>query len=88
MHLRDIVAARDGSLSLTKLAAATAHLAMAVAFVRLQVFGDRPFNESLWLIYGGFAIGHAAYDKTAASIKDFKEQKLERQPGTGEHGQP
>lgn len=88
MRLGDIVRARDGSLSLTKLAAATAHFCMAAAFVKLQVLGDRPFNESLWLIYGGFAIGHAAYDKTAASIKDFKEQKLDRQPDTGEHGQP
>ena len=87
MRVRDIVCAKDGSLSLTKLAAATAHLLMAAAFARLQLMDDTArFNETLWLIYGGFAIGHAAYDKTAASVKDFKEQKLEAETGTSVPG--
>jgi hypothetical protein len=82
MKLRDLVTAPDGSLSLTKLAAATAHFLMAASFLRLQVLGEHPFNEALWLVYGGFAIAHAAYDKTAAMVKDFKEQKLDATQGT------
>lgn len=66
----------DGSMSLTKLAAATAHLLMAIAFFRQQVLSIN-FNESLWLAYGGFAIGHAAWDKTSTMVKDFKDRKLE-----------
>lgn len=77
MKLASLVTARDGSLSLTKLAAATAHLLMAVAFLRLQVLGDAPFNEVLWLVYGGFAIAHAAYDKTAAMVKDVREKRID-----------
>lgn len=82
MKLRDIVTSKDGSLSLTKLAAATAHLFMAAAFFRLQVLGEAPFNEALWLCYGGFAIAHAAYDKTSMQVKAFKERKLEQTPPT------
>lgn len=88
MRLRDLITAPDDSLSLTKLAAATAHFLMAAAFCKQQVVGDAPFNEAMWLCYGGFAIAHAAYDKTSAQVKDFKEKKLEQQAGTGEHGQP
>jgi len=67
----------DGSLSLTKLAATTAHALMAVAFFKQQVWGDPTFNETAWMVYGLFAIGHAAYDKTSAQVKDFKDRKLE-----------
>lgn len=82
MKLSDLVTAPDGSLSLTKLAASTAHFLMAVSFFRLQVLGESEFNETLWLVYGGFAIAHASYDKTAAMVKDFKEKKLDAVQGT------
>jgi hypothetical protein len=70
-----LVTSKDGSLSLTKLSAATAHAFMALSFFRLQVLGGE-FNETLWLVYGGFAIAHAAYDKTAAQVKAFKERQI------------
>ena len=76
MRLSDLVASKDGSLSLTKLAAATGHFLMAAAFLRLQVLGGA-FNEVLWLVYGGFAVAHATYDKTLAVVKDYK---LRQQP--------
>ncbi|WP_421883324.1 hypothetical protein [Methylibium sp.] len=81
MSPADLIRSRDGSMSLTKLAAATAHLLMAGSFLRLQVLGELPFNETLWLVYGGFSIAHAAYDKTTSMVKDFKDRKLDQ----GEH---
>lgn len=85
MHIADLVKSRDGSLSLTKLAAATAHFLMAVAFIRLQVLAESAdFNESLWLIYGMFAIGHASYDKTANMVKEYRE----RSRGATPHEEP
>lgn len=72
----DLIRSRDGSMSLTKLAAATAHLFMAASFFRLQVIAG-PFNELLWMVYGGFAIAHATFDKTSALVKDFKDRKLD-----------
>ena len=76
----DLVRGRDGSISLTKLAASTAHCLMAVSFFRLQVLGDAPFNEALWLVYGGFAIAHAVADKASMQIQAFKDRKLDSQP--------
>jgi hypothetical protein len=61
---------------MTKLAAATCHALMAAAFFKQQVLGDTSFNELLWIVYGSFAIAHAAYDKTTAVVKDFKDKKL------------
>lgn len=61
-------------MSLTKLAAATAHLSVAIMFVHLQ-WGN-PFNETLWMIYLGVSVLHASYDKTAAMVKEFQERKL------------
>lgn len=78
-----LICSRDGSLSLTKLAAATAHLLMAAAFVRLQVVGGS-FDEVLWLVYGGFAITHAVVDKGSAQIAQFKREKLEAESTGGE----
>ncbi len=75
--LGGLVTARDGSISLTKLAAATAHFLMACAFLRQQVLSDAGFNELQWMVYGGFAIAHAAYDKTAAMVKDVREKHIE-----------
>lgn len=75
MHIRDIIASKDGSLSLTKLAAATFHLNLAIAVMGHTYL--KGFSVDIWLLYGGFAVGHAAYDKTSASVKDFKEKKLE-----------
>lgn len=75
--LLGLVCSRDGSISLTKLAAATAHLFMAATFFRLQLMPGREFNDVLWMVYGGFAIAHAAYDKTAAMLKDYKSGKAE-----------
>lgn len=65
-----IRSSEDGSLSLTKLAAATAHAVVAIIFVRQQ--WDSPFNETQWLVYLGATIFHAAYDKTAAQVKEVR----------------
>ena len=63
-------------MSLTKLAASTAHLLMASGFA--IVTWRQGFIDSLWFIYGGYSIGHAIADKTAAQVKDFKDRKLEQ----------
>jgi hypothetical protein len=77
MKIADLVQSRDGSLSLTKLAASTAHLLMASGF--FVITWRQGFIPDLWLIYGGFAIGHATVDKVAAQVKDFKDQQLKGQ---------
>lgn len=74
----DLIRSKDGSLSLTKLAAATAHLNMAVMFIWLTL--TRGYMESLWVFYGTIAIMHAVVDKSAAQIKAFKDTKLEKEP--------
>ncbi len=79
MRIETLITSQDGSISLTKLAAATAHFLMACSFARMQVLGEPTFNEVLWICYGGFAIAHAAYDKTAAMVKDVREQRIAAQ---------
>lgn len=36
----------------------------------------REFVFDMWALYAAAALGHAGYDKTMASVKDFKEKKL------------
>lgn len=69
----DLVRSKDGSMSITKVAAAAAHLSAAVMFWHLQ--WGQPFNEVLWLLYLGFATGHAFADKSAAMLKSYKERQ-------------
>lgn len=70
----DLIRSKDGSMSLTKLAASTAHLSMATMFLLITV--RQGFIEALWIIYGGLAISHAVVDKTAAQVKAFKDKAL------------
>lgn len=72
----DLIRSRDGSMSLTKLSASTFHalLATTVAWV---TYKSQRFDDTMWLIYATFAVGHASYDKTMAVVKDFKDRKLE-----------
>jgi hypothetical protein len=64
----DLIRSKDGSISLTKLAASTDH-----AFVKQQWNG--PFNETQWLIYLGVTVMHAMGDKGMAIMKDLKTPK-------------
>lgn len=93
----DLVRSRDGSMSLTKLAAATFHFWIAVAVVTVTavrvtryvmipgVEFDAPlFDLAMWGLWASIAVGHAVVDKTGAQISAFKSQKLEvesTQPG-------
>ena len=61
-RLRELIESKDGSLSLTKLAACTAHLSMAVNFW-LVSFSVTQFVAELWVVYGGLAVVHAGGDK-------------------------
>lgn len=71
----DIVVAKDGSLSLTKLAAASFHLLLflTVAFITWKT---QVFNVEMWTLYSAVAVGHAVLDKTSAQVKDFKDAQL------------
>lgn len=76
LSLLDLVRSnRDGAMSLTKSVALLAYVLASVLFVRLQ-WGE-PFNEMLWVIYLGITVGHAAFDKSAAQFKAYKERKLD-----------
>lgn len=76
MNLSDLITSKDGSLSLTKLAASTFHLLLAV-WVSWNTY-QKGFDTGIWALYGAFAVGHAGYDKTMAIVKDFKDRKLEK----------
>lgn len=75
MTLTDLIKARDGSMSLTKLAASTFHLNLAI-WVSWTTYVDG-FNLAIWGMYGGFAIGHAGYDKTMAAVVQLKNKRLD-----------
>jgi hypothetical protein len=72
----DLIKSKDGSMSLTKLSASTFHFLLAV-FVSINTWKNG-FDINTWLVYGGYAVGHAAYDKTMATVKDFQDKKLEK----------
>ena len=76
MKIADLVTSKDGSLSLTKLAAATAHLNLAIAFSWLTY--STGYVADLWLIYGSMAIGHATVDKAMAVVNGFKTKQMEK----------
>jgi hypothetical protein len=78
MKITDIIASKDGSLSLTKLAASTAHLNMAVAFAWITY--TKGFVAELWILYGTLAVGHATADKAMATLNSFKTKQLEKMP--------
>lgn len=64
----------DGSLSLSRLAAATAHILAAIFFVYWNLTEEK-FNWDLWVIYLGFATGHAIWDKSWMTTKGVKNDK-------------
>lgn len=80
MKLSDLVTSKDGSLSLTKLAASTFHLLLALGAIAHTVAAHFVFDGAMWGIYGAFAVGHAGYDKTMAVVRDFQNKKLEKGP--------
>ena len=68
-----------GRISMTKLAAATAHLNAAGWFAYLTY--RHGFVADLWLIYLGATIFHSGYDKTVAAVRDIKAgQKAPEEP--------
>lgn len=70
----DLVLSKDGSLSLTKLAASTAHALMALGFTHLT--WQHGFLPELWMLYGSFALGHAVVDKASVQFAAFKGKQL------------
>ena len=62
-------------MSLTKLAACTFHASLAF-WVSWSTY-TKGFNVEIWLVYGGFAVGHATYDKTSAMFNAFKNKQLD-----------
>lgn len=82
----DLIRARDGSMSQTKLAAACFHFALFVTACWVTYI-KRDFMEAMWLLYGSFAVGHAAYDKTMANVKSYKDRKLEVDAGAAPSSQ-
>jgi len=72
----------DGKIDLAKTAAFMAHVLMASAFLRLQAWPGSEFNETIWFVYGGFAIAHDAYNRVTAMVQDNRIRKMavEAQP--------
>ena len=77
----DLIRSRDGSMSQTKVAAACFHFALFVT-VCFVTWIKRDFLVEMWWLYGAFAVGHAAYDKSIATVKDFKDKKLANESTT------
>lgn len=76
MDILKLIRLPDGSIDLAKAAAATAHFLMACSFVRMQVVAGE-FNETIWLVYGGFAIAHDAYNRVTAMVKENRDKKMD-----------
>lgn len=76
MKLADLVLV-DGKVDLAKSAALIAHALMAVSFFRLQAMPGREFNETIWLVYGGYALIHDAYNRGTAMLKDRSDKKIQ-----------
>lgn len=75
MKITDLVTSKDGSLSLTKLAASTFH-ALLAGWVSWTTY-TKGFDLSIWGLYAACAVGHAGYDKTMAVVSSFKNKQLE-----------
>jgi len=73
--LMGLVLAKDGSLSQTKLAAATFHFAIFVTVMYIT-FKKGEFNVDMWGLYAAVAVGHAVVDKVSAQVKDYKDAQL------------
>ena len=73
-----LITSKDGSYSLTKLAATTFHCLLALGVIAHTYVNDLNFDMEVWLVYGGFAVGHAGYDKTMAVVNSFKTRKMEK----------
>ncbi len=76
MNPLNIIRSKDGSLSLTKLAAATFHLMIATT-VAYITWKSGEFKLEMWSLYAAVAVGHAAYDKTMAQVKDSRDKAME-----------
>jgi hypothetical protein len=76
-RLQDLVTSRDGTLSLTKTAACTAHALVAAAFVKYQLWPGNVFDAEIWGLYIGVAILHAAYDKTSSQVQDVRRRHID-----------
>jgi hypothetical protein len=71
----DLVVAKDGSLSQTKLAAACFHLLLMLT-VAYITWTTKAFNVEMWTLYAAVAVGHSVVDKVQAQVKDFKDAQL------------
>lgn len=67
-------------MSQTKLAAATFHFLMA-STVAYLTWRKQDFLFDMWALYAAVAVGHSSYDKTMATIKDYKDRKLSAETG-------
>ncbi len=72
--LGDLICSRaDGSISMSRLAACTGHFLAAGFFIWFNA--TEPFNWDLWVIYLGFATGHAIWDKGWMTTKGKTDDK-------------
>lgn len=60
-----VISKDDGKISMTRLAAVSAHFLAAFFFIYFN-FKAGEFQIELWLTYLGFATGHAVWDKHQA----------------------
>ena len=75
----DLIRSKDGSMSLTKLAASVFHLLLAVTAGWLT-YRAGTFDVTMWGLYAAVAVGHAGYDKTLANVRALVDKRLDRQP--------
>lgn len=80
MHIKDLVCSKDGSLSLTKLAAASFHFLLFIT-VGFLTWKKQSFDTEMWLLYAAFTVGHASYDKTMAVIAANRNRHIDIKAG-------
>lgn len=76
LRMTDIIRGPDGKIVMTKLAAATAHLllAMTVAYVTIL---KQDFIMEMWSLYLGCTILHEQANKAMTKYAAFKDKKLD-----------
>lgn len=67
---------KDGNVSLTRVAACTAHALFAVTVAWLT-YKNQDFNLEMWSLYISIAVLHASSDKIIGMVSTFKNKKLD-----------
>ena len=82
----DLFKTFEGNWSMPKITAAAAHTLMALMFAKVSFASG--FVPEMWMVYGGFAIGHAIADKVGSQVARFKDRRLDAETAAAPEVKP